>query len=70
MGELGEVSVGPNTVVSKATIFETIWKDDMDKASDWVLDALIYRLRRHWAFLSKGYVIESFKKRGYMLLKN
>lgn len=57
-------------VVSKDEIFESIWKDDSDEASDWALDALIYRLRRHPAFVSKGYLIENQKKQGYTLVKN
>lgn len=57
-------------VVFKDEIFEYIWKDDFENASDWALDALIYRLRRHSAFTSKGYLIENHKKQGYALLKN
>jgi len=34
-------------VVSKDDIFATVWSDSPDQASDWALDALIYRLRKH-----------------------
>lgn len=57
-------------VVSKDEIFNFVWQNDSDNASDWALDALIYRLRRHPVFLSKGFVIENHKKNGYALLKN
>lgn len=57
-------------VISKDQIFNTIWGNEMDNPSDWALDALIYRLRRNPAFFAKGYVIESRKKQGYVLLKN
>lgn len=57
-------------VVSKDEIFENIWKDDAENASDWALDALLYRLRRNPYFVSRGYLIENYKKQGYALLKN
>lgn len=57
-------------VVSKDKIFTFVWQDDIDKASDWALDALIYRLRRNKAFISKGYVLENHKKQGYILVKS
>lgn len=52
--------------ITKDEIFNVVWKDDEDKATDWALDALIYRLRRN---LKTGYVIENQKKVGYYLVK-
>lgn len=57
-------------VVAKESIVSFVWKDEIEDASDWALDALIYRLRRNPAFIAKGYVIENHKKQGYALLKN
>src|SRR3990167_9341979 len=51
-------------VVSKDEIFSTVWPNSED-ATDWALDALIYRLRKHPFMLSHGYIIESNKKVGY-----
>src|SRR3990167_9644445 len=45
-------------VVSKDEIFSTVWPNSED-ATDWALDALIYRLRKHPFMLSHGYIIES-----------
>jgi DNA-directed RNA polymerase subunit F len=56
--------------VPKDKIFNHVWENDAEKASDWALDALIYRLRRHPAFIAKNYIIENHKKQGYSLLKN
>jgi len=56
--------------VHKDKIFNFVWESEIDNASDWALDALIYRLRRNPTFISKGYVIENHKKLGYSLLKN
>jgi len=55
-------------VVSKDEIFDALWKGDLDSATDWALNALIYRLRRK---LDAGneYVIESYKRVGYSLNK-
>lgn len=58
------------TVVAKEKIMSFVWGDKIEDASDWALDALIYRLRRNPAFIAKGYVIENHKKQGYSLLKN
>ncbi|HEX7042870.1 MAG TPA: helix-turn-helix domain-containing protein [Patescibacteria group bacterium] len=55
-------------VVSKEKIFQEIWKNS-DNASDWALDSLIYRLRRNPIFKRSGYVLESYKKQGYVLSK-
>lgn len=51
-------------VVSKDEIFE-----EADLPSDWALDALIYRLRKHPFITSHGYIIESHKKVGYLLIQ-
>lgn len=56
-------------IVSKDDIFETIWGDDPDVASDWALNALIYRLKRNATFKRSGYIIENYKKQGYSLIK-
>lgn len=56
-------------IVPKDEIFQTIWADDPDKATDWALDALIYRLRKHPFIQAQGYIIESHKKVGYSLIQ-
>ncbi|MDP3954997.1 MAG: helix-turn-helix domain-containing protein [bacterium] len=38
-------------------------------ATDWALDALIYRLRKHPFMKANGYIIESQKKVGYTLIQ-
>lgn len=55
-------------VVSKQEIFDYVWPEKGGVVSDWALNALIYRLRRHAAFDSERYDIESRKKDGYILL--
>lgn len=55
--------------VSKDEIFAEVWQDNPDQASDWALDALIYRLRKHPFMQSHGYIIESQKKVGYTLIQ-
>ena len=59
-------SVG--NVVSKDEIFAEVWPEE-DGATDWALDALIYRLRKHPFITSHGYIIESHKKVGYTLIQ-
>lgn len=54
--------------VSKDEIFKEVWPDN-EGASDWALDALIYRLRKHPFMQSHGYIIESQKKQGYTLVQ-
>lgn len=54
-------------VVSKNEIFDTVWRESDGIATDWALNALVYRLRRHPAFDSQRYTIESYKKQGYVL---
>lgn len=53
--------------VTKTQIFDAIWKKQNGIASDWALNALVYRLRNHPAFDTKRYVIKSYKKLGYAL---
>lgn len=55
--------------VSKDEIFQTVWGEGVEEASDWALDALIYRLRKHPFMQSHGYIIESQKKVGYTLIQ-
>lgn len=54
-------------VVSKETILDYVWPEADGIVSDWALNALIYRLRRHAAFDDQRYTIESRKKDGYIL---
>ena len=56
-------------VVTKDEIFSTLWKEKPEKATDWALDALIYRLRKSSFMKAHGYIIESYKKVGYTLIK-
>lgn len=55
-------------VVSKDQIFAEVWPNS-DGATDWALDALVYRLRKHPFISSHGYIIESHKKVGYTLIQ-
>lgn len=55
-------------VVLKDEIFASVWPDS-DLPTDWALDALIYRLRKHPYITSHGYIIESNKKVGYLLVQ-
>lgn len=54
--------------VSKDEIFTEVWGANTEDATDWALDALIYRLRKHPFMISNGYIIESQKKVGYSLI--
>lgn len=56
-------------VVPKDKIFKEVWQNS-DNVTDWALDSLIFRLRRNPSFISNGYIIESYKKQGYILIKN
>mgnify|MGYP003394006001 CR=1 FL=1 len=58
-------------IVSKDEIFNSIWGENPPAggATDWALDALIYRLRNHPFIKSHGYIIESHKKVGYLLIQ-
>lgn len=55
--------------VSKDEIFNEVWGQDNEGATDWALDALIYRLRKHPFMVSQGYIIENHKKVGYTLIQ-
>ncbi len=55
-------------VVSKDEIFKEVWGEDSE-ATDWALDALIYRLRKHPFMQANHYIIESHKKVGYTLIQ-
>lgn len=57
-----------NKIVSKEDIFNTVWGKENIDATDWALDALIYRLRRNSRFKLSGFTIESHKKIGYRLI--
>ncbi len=57
-------------LVNKEVIFNTLWSEDYDKASEWALNALIYRLRKNPTFIRSGYTVENYKKEGYLLVKN
>ena len=56
-------------VVTKDQIFEVVWEGQESGATDWALDALIYRLRKHPFIKTHGYLIESLKKVGYSLIQ-
>ncbi len=56
-------------VVSKDEIFNSVWGENNEDATDWALDALIYRLRKHPFIKAHGYLIESQKKVGYTLIQ-
>jgi len=55
--------------VTKDEIFSEVWGENEEGASDWALDALIYRLRKHPFIKAHGYIIESQKKIGYTLIQ-
>lgn len=57
------------SVVNKEEIFKEVWGENDENASDWALDALIYRLRKHPFLKSNNYLIESHKKIGYTLVQ-
>ncbi len=59
-----------NLVVTKDEIFEHIWQGNPDSASDWALNALIYRLKKNPGFISSGFIIENHKKLGYSMIKS
>lgn len=58
-----------DAVVSKDEIFTEVWGGGDENATDWALDALIYRLRKHPFLQANGYIIESHKKVGYTLIQ-
>lgn len=55
--------------VPKDEIFGRVWAENPEEATDWALDALIYRLRKHPFMQANGYIIESQKKVGYTLVQ-
>ena len=55
-------------IVSKDEIFTSVWGENQEDATDWALDALVYRLRKHPFIKANGYIIESHKKVGYTLI--
>ena len=57
-------------IVLKETICDYVWSEKDGIISDWALNALIYRLRKHSAFDSQNYTIESRKGEGYILHEN
>lgn len=57
-------------VVPKETICDYVWSEKDGIISDWALNALIYRLRKHSAFDSQNQTIESRKGEGYILFEN
>ncbi len=64
---LGLLKRNAGRLVSKQEILDTVWRESNGIASDWTLNALVYRLRRHPAFDTQRYTIESHKKQGYIL---
>lgn len=54
-------------VVPKTDICDFVWPEQNGIISDWALNALIYRLRRHPAFDAQRYSLQSRKKEGYVL---
>ena len=57
-------------IVLKDTICDYVWSENNGIASDWALNSLIYRLRKHAAFDNSNYTIESRKGEGYILYHN
>lgn len=58
-------------IVPKDEIFTEVWDPPAggSETTDWALDALIYRLRKHPFIKAHGYIIESHKKVGYTLIQ-
>lgn len=61
------LTIHKDKVVSKEEIFDYVWPEKGGIVSEWALNALIYRLRRHATFDNERYSIESRKKDGYIL---
>lgn len=53
--------------VSKDEIIELLWSNTGGEGSDWALNALVYRLRKHPAFVASGKTIITHKKQGYSI---
>ncbi len=60
---------GKGRVVPKRDIYDAVWLGD-EIGSEWALNALVYRLRKHPAFVYQNMIIENHKKLGYSLSKN
>lgn len=58
-----------NRVVPKREIYDAVWRGE-ELGTEWALNALVYRLRKHLAFTAQHYAIENHKKLGYTLTKN
>lgn len=56
-------------IVPKREIYDAVWLGE-EIGSEWALNALVYRLRKHPAFTAQNYTIENHKKQGYILIKN
>lgn len=56
-------------IVSREKIITEVWKQNAESATDWALDALIYRLRRQRYLKDKGYEIINHKKLGYQMIR-
>jgi hypothetical protein len=56
-------------IVPKREIYDAVWKGQ-EIGSEWALNALVYRLRKHPAFTTQNYTIVNHKKLGYSLTKN
>jgi len=56
-------------VVTKEEIFDYIWQEQSENATDWALNALVYRLRKNPQLKTNGYKVISLKKQGYSLIK-
>lgn len=57
------------STVTKYEIFQEVWGENNEIATDWALDALVYRLRKHPFMKANSYIIESHKKVGYTLVQ-
>lgn len=57
-------------IIPKEKIFEIVWKNDPESATDWALDSLLYRLRKHPLLKEKNYELINHKKLGYQLIKS
>lgn len=55
-----------NKVVSRDTIFESVWKGDVDRYSDWSLDQLVKRVRKKLAKYNLTKSFLTIKGIGYM----
>lgn len=56
-------------IVPKRDIYDAVWRGE-EIGTEWALNALIYRLRKHPAFTVQNFAIENHKKLGYSLVRN